>query len=85
VGLPHRGYKGKSNIKCLAQVVDALLAAAPWLKLDPFEDLCRRSDDALDAVIAALTARAAPAVEGAGDHQGRRRWKSVANRHRLGN
>jgi predicted nuclease with RNAse H fold len=58
-GLPHRGYKGKSNIKRLAQVVDALLAAAPWLTLDPFEDLCRCSDDALDAVIAALTARAA--------------------------
>jgi predicted nuclease with RNAse H fold len=58
-GLPHRGYKGIGNAKCLAQVVDALLVAAPWLTLDPHEDECRRSDDALDAVIAALTARAA--------------------------
>jgi predicted nuclease with RNAse H fold len=58
-GLPHRGYKGRDNAKPLAQVVDALLAAVPWLTLGPYEDLCRRSDDALDAVIAALTARAA--------------------------
>jgi len=58
-GLPHRGFKGKGNAKPLARVVDAMLAAAPWLMLGPFEDLCRRSDDALDAVIAALTARAA--------------------------
>jgi predicted nuclease with RNAse H fold len=58
-GLPHRGYKGNSKAKRLAQVVDALLVAAPWLTLGPYEDKCRRFDDALDAVIAALTARAA--------------------------
>jgi predicted nuclease with RNAse H fold len=58
-GLPHRGYKGTGNAKRLAQVVDALLAAAPWLTLGPYEDKCRRFDGALDAVIAALTARAA--------------------------
>jgi predicted nuclease with RNAse H fold len=58
-GLSHRGYKGTGNAKSLAQVVDALLVAAPWLTLGPYEDKCRRSDDALDAVIAALTARAA--------------------------
>jgi uncharacterized protein DUF429 len=58
-GLSHRGFKGRGNAKPLGQVVEALLAAAPWLTLGPFEDLCRRSDDALDAVIAALTARAA--------------------------
>ena len=58
-GLPHRGFKGTGNAKPLAQVVDALLAVAPWLTLGPYEDLCRHSDDALDAVIAALTARAA--------------------------
>jgi predicted nuclease with RNAse H fold len=57
--LPHRGYKGTGNAKPLAQVVEALLGAAPWLTLGPYEDKCRRSDDALDAVIAALTARAA--------------------------
>jgi hypothetical protein len=58
-GLSHRGYKGRGNAKSLGQVVDALLAAAPWLTLGPYENKCRRSDDALDAVIAALTARAA--------------------------
>jgi hypothetical protein len=34
-GLPHRGFKGKGNAKPLARVVDALLAAAPWLMLGP--------------------------------------------------
>ena len=58
-GLPHRGYKGTGNAKRLAQVVDALLAAAPWPTLGAYEDKCRRFDDALDAVIAALTSRAA--------------------------
>jgi len=58
-GLPYRGYKGTVNVTNLAQVVDALLAAAPWLTLGPYDDACRRSDDALDAVIAAMTARAA--------------------------
>jgi hypothetical protein len=59
LGLPHRGFKGIGNAKPLGQVVDALLVAAPWLTLGPYEDKCRHSDDALDAVIAALTARAA--------------------------
>jgi predicted nuclease with RNAse H fold len=58
-GLKHRGYKGAINIDNRARVVDALLAAAPWLTLGQYEDACRRSDDALDAVIAAITARAA--------------------------
>ena len=34
-------------------------AAAPWLELGSHDLLCRTSHDALDAVIAALTARAA--------------------------
>ncbi|OHV31642.1 hypothetical protein CC117_25880 [Parafrankia colletiae] len=57
-GLPHLGYKTKNNISVLATLVDALLDAAPWLDLGAHADLCRRSDDAFDAVIAALTARA---------------------------
>jgi Protein of unknown function (DUF429) len=40
-------------------VVDALLQAAPWLSLSTNEATCRLSDHALDAVIAARTARAA--------------------------
>ena len=38
---------------------DDLLAAAPWLDCGPHEETIRRSHDAFDAVIAALTARAA--------------------------
>ncbi|WP_433213357.1 DUF429 domain-containing protein [Dactylosporangium sp. CS-047395] len=54
-GLTHRGYKGKHEVP-----VDALVAAtAPWLDLGAFEPLMHTSHDAFDAVIAALTARAA--------------------------
>jgi hypothetical protein len=58
-GLPHRGYKGRLNAAILQDLVVRLTAAAPWLVLGEFETLCRRSDHALDAVLAALTARAA--------------------------
>ncbi|MEV4621874.1 DUF429 domain-containing protein [Asanoa sp. NPDC049573] len=55
-GLTHRGYK---RAGLAGNLVSALLAAAPWLSLGSFEPLCRRSHDALDAVVAALAARAA--------------------------
>lgn len=58
-GLPYRGYKGTRNAATLTALVDTLLAAAPWLALGEFDNVCRRSDDAIDAVIAAMTARAA--------------------------
>ncbi|GLW12559.1 hypothetical protein Misp01_76870 [Microtetraspora sp. NBRC 13810] len=58
-GLPSRRYKGAVNAAELGRVVDGLQAAAPWLDLGDFERLCRASDDAADAVVAALTARAA--------------------------
>jgi predicted nuclease with RNAse H fold len=58
-GLPYRGYEDAGTIASLGDAVDALLAAAPWLSLGRYEDVCRRSGDALDAVVAALTARAA--------------------------
>ncbi|UQU61822.1 DUF429 domain-containing protein [Couchioplanes caeruleus] len=57
-GLPWRGYKTARNREALGEVVDGLLAAAPWLRLGEHETLCRRSDHALDAVVAALAARA---------------------------
>jgi len=56
--LPYRGYKRPPNRAALSRLVDALLQAAPWLSLGRHELTCRRSDHALDAVIAALTARA---------------------------
>jgi predicted nuclease with RNAse H fold len=58
-GLPHRGYKRPQHLAALGRLVDELQAAAPWLDLGPYEPLCRRSNDATDAVVAALTARAA--------------------------
>ncbi|GAA1308040.1 hypothetical protein Psi02_65980 [Planotetraspora silvatica] len=58
-GLPYRGYKRTENAEARGRMIDALLAAAPWLSLGDHESACRRSDDAADAVIAALTARAA--------------------------
>ncbi|MBL7260458.1 DUF429 domain-containing protein [Paractinoplanes lichenicola] len=54
-GLTHRGYKVSGHDALL----DELLAAAPWLDLGPYGELCRTSHDAFDAVIAALAARAA--------------------------
>lgn len=79
-GLTYRGYKRRENAEHLDQVVTLLLLAAPWLTLAEHEETCRASDDALDAVIAALTARAAylnhtalPASEQAG-HARREGW-----------
>jgi predicted nuclease with RNAse H fold len=57
--LAHRGYKGAKNVTILGSLVDSLRRSAPWLDLGEFEPLCRRSDHAFDAVIAALLARAA--------------------------
>ncbi|MFF0468306.1 DUF429 domain-containing protein [Micromonospora zamorensis] len=58
-GLPHRGYKGRQNSGALNDLVDRLTTAAPWLQLGDFEPVCRGSDHATDAVVAALTTRAA--------------------------
>ncbi|MGP3933596.1 DUF429 domain-containing protein [Nonomuraea sp. KM88] len=57
-GLPHRGYKRAANLAGLGELVDRLREAAPWLDLGGHEPLCRASDDATDAVISALAARA---------------------------
>ncbi|MET7460398.1 DUF429 domain-containing protein [Nonomuraea sp. NPDC005501] len=57
-GLPCLSYKRPSNLDGLGRLVDQLQAAAPWLDLGAYEQTCRVSDDATDAVVAALTARA---------------------------
>ena len=57
--LIYRRYKGTANTTVRHQLVDTLTAAIPWLSLGDHERGCRRSDHALDAVIAALNARAA--------------------------
>jgi len=58
-GLPYRGYKRPGDTQALGKLVDELQGAAPWLDLGDADFLCRRRHDAVDAVIAALTARAA--------------------------
>jgi len=69
-GLTHRGYKHRANLPTLDGLVTQLHAVAPWLDLASFAATCRASDDAFDAVIAGMNARAAvcgltapPAVE----------------------
>jgi predicted nuclease with RNAse H fold len=58
-GLAHRGYKREGNRAARGDLVRALRAQAPWLDLGAHAGLVEDSDDALDAVVAALTARAA--------------------------
>jgi predicted nuclease with RNAse H fold len=58
-GFPDRGYKRPGDVSALGQMVDHLTARAPWLDLESHEPACRELHDAFDAVIAALTARAA--------------------------
>ncbi|GAB2669149.1 DUF429 domain-containing protein [Gordonia jinhuaensis] len=58
-GLAHRRYKGAANAVALAELVSALERAAPWLDLGEHRALCTRRDDAFDAVITAMIARAA--------------------------
>lgn len=58
-GLPSRAYKRAANGPARRELVRALLGAAPWLTVaDDDRDLLIRSDDALDAVVCALVARA---------------------------
>jgi predicted nuclease with RNAse H fold len=57
--LPHKRYKGRANQSALGALVDALTGAASWLDLGDHERVCRFSDHAFDAVVAALLARAA--------------------------
>jgi predicted nuclease with RNAse H fold len=58
-GLDHSGYKQPTRPCALGRLVDHLQAKAPWLDCSSCEQALRRSHDALDAVIAAMTARAA--------------------------
>lgn len=57
-GLAHRGYKRSANAAGRNALVDEIQLAAPWLDFGPHESMVRASDDALDAVVCALVARA---------------------------
>jgi predicted nuclease with RNAse H fold len=58
-GLYRQGYKQPAKPEVLGRLADDLLAAAPWLDCGSHGQTIRRSHDAFDAVIAAMTARAA--------------------------
>jgi predicted nuclease with RNAse H fold len=57
-GLPRDGYKADAEER--SELLDAIEAEAPWLAWEPgAREACLGSDDALDAVLCALLARAA--------------------------
>ncbi len=59
-GLPHRGYKGRENAGALGTLLASLRDRAPWLQISTRdEQLCAVNDDAFDALVASLVARAA--------------------------
>jgi hypothetical protein len=59
-GLPHRGYKRPTGGTVRSMALDRLLAMLPWLVVDEAAlDGCRADDDAFDALVCALVARAA--------------------------
>ena len=58
-GLASRSYKGSTNRPALGLLVDELQTALPSLAWQGHDRACRDSDDALDAVLCALLARAA--------------------------
>lgn len=58
-GLTSRGYKRSGNRAVLQILCADIQAAAPWLDLGPHVNLMRHDDNAFDAVITALIARAA--------------------------
>lgn len=57
-GLASRSYKGISNKAALGLLVDELRTALPDLDWSGHDTVCSQSDDALDAVVCALIARA---------------------------
>lgn len=58
-GLPARGYKGAAKRARREALVSALECAAPWLRAGSRRELMVDRDDAFDAVVAAIIARAA--------------------------
>ena len=57
-GLASRSYKGTSNKAALGLLVDELRTALPDFDWSGHDTLCSQSDDALDAFVCALIARA---------------------------
>ncbi|RVW02685.1 DUF429 domain-containing protein [Rhodococcus xishaensis] len=58
-GLPFRGYKGSANRATRVLVLERFREQFPQLQLGDLQETCEESDDAFDAVVAAVVARAA--------------------------
>jgi len=59
-GFNPRLYKGKGNVEALKRLVADFLTQASWISISPdLRSQCEASDDAFDAVVAAVNARAA--------------------------
>jgi predicted nuclease with RNAse H fold len=58
-GLTYHSYKQKTSTDALGMLVEHLRHEAPWLDCATHEQAMRRSHEFFDAVIAAMTARAA--------------------------
>lgn len=57
--LPFRGYKGREGTEALGSLLAALRKRAPWLEISSRdEQICAANDDAFDALVASLIARA---------------------------
>jgi predicted nuclease with RNAse H fold len=82
-GLPARNYKRARNVSTLKGLVGTLIRKAPWIDLREHRATCERSDDAFDAVVSALVARAAakgltePMPEASRDLAAREGWIHV--------
>jgi predicted RNase H-like nuclease len=56
--LPYREYKRMKGSSQRTELIDALAARTPWLRMDERRADLERSDDLVDALVAALVARA---------------------------
>lgn len=58
--LPFRGYKKPLHVEERTRLIERLIAACPGFDIpEPFKLKCQRTDHAIDAMVAALTAQAA--------------------------
>ena len=59
-GLRHKAYKGRENVRSLEELLTSLRKRTPWLTISARdEELLATCDDAFDALVASLIARAA--------------------------
>ena len=86
--LANGAYKGAAKATALGEMLDRLKRGLPQLDLGEHEALCRKSDDAFDALMCALVARATtqyrctfPIPAGLAQRAKREGWIAVPNCH----